>query len=142
MTGARRRSPRSLSPRGWTFPPPSQPSECAAGVVCHPTGSVDTAVLVPTHPRLAVLGLIGYASSTYLTRVDLLTVVELTSRPSMWTSTETVHRPNLRATKVACALGYRRDIVSGTAVFTAALGPRRQPTSLSAAPTAHVRDLT
>jgi hypothetical protein len=121
---------------GLDIPPPASQVSVLQALYVTPTGSVDTAVLVPTHPRLAVLGLIGYASSTSLTRVDLLTVVELTSRLSMWTSTETVHRPNLRATRVACALGYCRDIVSGTA------DPAGNPTSLSAAQTAHVRDLT
>lgn len=107
-----------------------------------PTGWVDTAVLLPTQPRLAVMGLIAYASSITLTRVDLLTVVDLTCRLSMWTSTETAQWPNLRATRAACALGYCREIVHGTAVFTAALDPTGNPTSLSAAQAMHVRDLT
>jgi hypothetical protein len=67
------------------------------------------------------MGLIAYASSVTVTRVDLLSVVELTCRLSMWTSTEIAGWPNLRATRVACALGYCREIVHGTAVFTAAL---------------------
>jgi hypothetical protein len=69
------------------------------------------------------MGLIAYASSVTVTRVDLLSVVELTCRLSMWTSTEIAGWPNLRATRVACALGYCREIVHGTAVFTAALDP-------------------
>lgn len=86
-----------------------------------PTGWVDTAVLLPTQPRLAVMGLIAYSSSHILIRVDLLTVVELTCWLSMWTSTETAGWPNLRATRVAGALGHCREVVHGTAVLTAAL---------------------
>ena len=132
----------AFSPPDWTSPPPARQASALRALYATPTGSVDTAVLLPTQPRLAVLGLIGYGSSTPLTRVELLTVVELTACLSMWTITETVQRPNLRATRVACALGHCRDIVYGTAVFTGALDARRNPTSVSVAQITHVRDLT
>ena len=117
----------AFSPPDWTSPPPARQASALRALYVTPTGSVDTAVLLPTQPRLAVLGLIGYGSSTPLTRVELLTVVELTARLSMWTITETVQRPNLRATRVACALGHCREIVYGTAVFTACPGHHREP---------------
>lgn len=106
------------------------------------TGRVDTAVLLPTDPRLAVLGLIAYGSSTNLTAPELLTVIELTPRLAMWTTTETRGWPNLCATRVAAAFGHCRDIVNGTTVFTGALNTTEHPTSLTAAQAAHVRDLT
>jgi hypothetical protein len=59
------------------------------------TGLIDTAVLLPTEPVTAVLGLIAYGSSTTLTMVELLTVVELTPRLTMWSSTEIHGAPNL-----------------------------------------------
>jgi hypothetical protein len=107
-----------------------------------PVGEVETVVLLPTEPRLAVLGLIAYGSSTPLTRLDLLTVVELTSRLSMWATTEIAGWPNLRATRVACAMGHCREIVHGPAVFTGAQDSAGNPLSLTAARNAHVRDLT
>jgi hypothetical protein len=66
------------------------------------------------------------------------------ARLSMWTSTKTVHRTHLRATRVACALGHCRDATSCPTprVFTAALDTVGNPTSLSAGRTTHVRDLT
>jgi hypothetical protein len=64
------------------------------------------------------MGVIAYSSSNTSTRVDLLTVVELTCRLNMWTSTETARWPNLRATRVAGALGYSREICTA---------PRRSP---------------
>jgi cytochrome b len=88
------------------------------------------------------MGLIAYTSSNTLTKVGLLTVVELTCRLSMWTSTEMAGWPNLWATRVASALGYCREIVHGTAVFTAALDSTGNPTRFSAAQVMRVRDLT
>jgi hypothetical protein len=124
-----------------SHPPPRQASALRA-VCVTPAGEVETVVLVPTEPRLAMMGLIAYASSTSLTRLDLLTVVELTSRLSMWATTEIAGWPNLRATRVACAMGHCRDIVHGTAVFTGAQDSAGNPLSLTAAQNAHVRDLT
>ncbi|MGH3669349.1 MAG: hypothetical protein ACRDSH_01755 [Pseudonocardiaceae bacterium] len=106
------------------------------------TGRIDTAALLPTDPRLAVLGLIAYGSSTTLTAPELLKVTELTPRLVRWTTTETDGWPNLCATRVAAAFGRCRDIVDGTAVFTGALDITANPTSLTAAQAAHVRDLT
>lgn len=106
------------------------------------TGRIDTAALLPTDPRLAVLGLIAYGSSTTLTAPELLKVIELTPRLAMWTTTETDGWPNLCATRVAAAFGHCRDIVDGTAVFTGALDTTANPTSLTAAQAAHLRDLT
>lgn len=126
-----------------TPPTHSGDGAIALRAVCvTPTAHVDTAVLLSTEPRPAVMGFIAYGSSTTLTMVDLLTVVELTSRLSMWTSTETAEWPNLCATRVACALGYCREMVHGTAVFTGALDTTGNPIGLTAAQTAHVRDLT
>jgi uncharacterized membrane protein len=76
--------------------------------------------MLPTEPRLAVLSLIAYASSTTLTAVERLTVVELTPHLSMCTSTELVGCPSLRATRVAAAFGHCQ-MVHGTAVFTGSL---------------------
>jgi hypothetical protein len=122
--------------------PPRRQAIAIRAVCVTPTGRVGTAVLLSTDSRLAVMGFIAYGSSTTLTMVDLLTVVELTSRLRMWTSTETAEWPNLCATRVACALGYCREMVHGTAVFTGALDTTGNPISLTAAQTAHVRDLT
>lgn len=121
--------------------PPRQANPLRALCIT-PTGQVETVVVFPTDPRLAVMGLIAYGSSTALTMVDLLTVVKLTSRLSLWTTTEISGWPNLRATRVACAVGHCREIVHGTAVFTGALDSTDNPISLTAAQTAHVRDLT
>lgn len=106
------------------------------------TGHIETAVLLPTDPRLAVMGLIAYGSSTTLAKVDLLASVALTPRLSMWTTSEITGWPNLRATKIACALGHCRDIVHGTAVFTGALDTTNNPIGLTAAQTVSLRDLT
>ena len=106
------------------------------------TGLIDTAVLLPTEPVTAVLGLIAYGSSTTLTMVELLTVVELTPRLTMWASTEIDGWPNLCASRVAAAFGYCRDMVYGTAVFTGPLDTAGDPTGLSVTQAAHVRDLT
>jgi hypothetical protein len=103
-------------------------------------GGIDTAVMLPTDPVLAVLGLIGYASSTTLTALDQLAVVELTPALSMWTSTEIAGHPSLCATQVAAALGHR-NIVHGTAVFTGRLDVAKNPTSLTGAQARHLRDL-
>jgi hypothetical protein len=84
-------------------------------------------------PRLAVLGLIGYASSTSLTRIDLLTVVELTPRLGVWASTQTVHRPNLRAIRVVCALGHAATSCPAPRCSPRS-GPRRQPDKLQRRP--------
>ena len=81
------------------------------------SGGVDTAVMLPTEPVLAVLGLIAYVSSTTLTAVERLTVVELTPHLSMWTSTNHDGCPSLCATRVAAAFGHC-EMVHGTAVFT------------------------
>lgn len=112
-----------------------------AVLVCS-TGLIDTAVLLPTEPVTAVLGLIAYGSSTTLTLVQLLTAVELTPRLSMWASTEIHGAPNLRASRVATAFGYCHDMVYGTAVFTGPLDTTGNPTGLTATQAAHVRDLT
>jgi hypothetical protein len=106
------------------------------------TGLIDTAVLLPTEPVTAMLGLIAYCSSTTLTMVELLTVVELTPRLTMWSSTEIHGAPNLCATRVAAAFGHCRDMVYGTAVFTGPLDTTGDPTGLSVTQAAHVRDLT
>jgi hypothetical protein len=95
------------------------------------TGGVETAVLLPTEPVVAVLGLISFGSSTVLSAVDELVVVELSPRLVMWTSTEIQGWPNLCATRVAAAFGHCRDMVCGTAGF-----------SLSVTLAARVRDLT
>jgi hypothetical protein len=84
------------------------------------SGGIDSAVMLATDPLLAVPGLIAYASSTTLTAVERLTVIELTSHLSTWTTTEIGENPSLCATKVAAAFGHR-EIVRGTAVFTGSL---------------------
>ena len=104
------------------------------------SGGIDTAVMLPTDPVLALLGLIGHASSTTLTALDQLAVVELTPALSMWTSTELGGHPSLCATKVAAAFGHR-NLVCGTAVFTGRLDAEKNPTSLTGAQARHLRDL-
>ena len=106
------------------------------------TGGVETAVLSPTEPVVAVWGLISFGSSTVLSGVDGLVVVELSPRLVMWTSTEIQGWPNLCATRVAAAFGHCGDIVCGTAVFTGARDTQAKPTILSATLAARVRDLT
>lgn len=104
------------------------------------SGGIDTAAMLPTEPVLAVLGLIAYVSSTTLTAVERLTVVELTPHLSMWTSTEIDGYPSLCATRVAAAVGHC-EMAHGTAVFTGPVAAASDPTSLTAAQAMHLRDL-
>ena len=132
--------PPSQAPRSIPHFPSSTAVDPLRAMWITASGGVDTAVMFPTEPVLAVLGSIAYVSLTTLTAVERLTVVELTPHLSMWTSTNHDGCPSLCATRVAAAFGHC-ETVHGTAVFTGSLDVAKNPTSLTTAQATHLRDL-